>query len=156
MLANPINAIVDILNWLLGKVESFINWIIDGVNKINIDIPDIVAEVIGIENIGFNLDHISIPEIPHLATGTVVPANYGNFLAVLGDNKREPEIVSPESKMKQAFKDALNEMGGTGGDIVIHYTAELDGKKVHKEIVRINKQEIRKTGHNPLAPVPVM
>ena len=153
LLADPVNAIVDTLNWLLGKVEDFINWIIDGVNKINIDIPDKIAEKIGIEHIGFNLDNISIPEIPPLATGTVVPANYGNFLAVLGDNKREPEVVSPLSTMEQALGNALQKYGGVGGDIVVHLTTELDGRKMHKEIVRINKQEIRKTSNNPLVPV---
>lgn len=33
-------------------------------------------------------------EIPKLATGTVVPASHGEFLAMLGDNKRETEVVS--------------------------------------------------------------
>ena len=156
LLANPVNAIVDVLNWLLGKVEDFINWIIEAINKINIDVPDWLAKKIGIEDVGFNLDTVNIPEIPKLATGTVVPANYGEFLAVLGDNKREPEVVSPLSTMEQALDNVIQKRGGIGGDIVIHYTAELNGKKVHKEVVRINKQEIRKTGHNPLAPVPVM
>ena len=53
--------------------------------------------------------------LPRLATGTVVPANYGEFLAVLGDNKREPEVVSPVSSMKQAFLEALAEVGYNGG-----------------------------------------
>lgn len=45
--------------------------------------------------------------IPQLATGTVVPANFGRFAAILGDNKREPEVVSPLSTMKQAVLEAL-------------------------------------------------
>lgn len=53
--------------------------------------------------------------IPRLATGTVVPANFGEFTAILGDNKREPEIVSPLSSMKQAFLEALAESGYSGG-----------------------------------------
>ena len=105
--------------------------------------------------------HFSMPDepplIPKLATGTVVPANYGEFLAILGDNKKEREYVAPESAMKQSFKDAINEMGGVsgGGDLVAYITIDMDGRKMHKEMVRLNKQEIRKTGNNPLAPVPV-
>lgn len=47
---------------------------------------------------------------PALAMGTVVPPNR-EFMAVLGDNKREPEVVSPISTMKQAFIEALSESG---------------------------------------------
>lgn len=51
---------------------------------------------------------------PALATGTVVPPNR-EFLATLGDNKREVEVVSPLSTMKQAFMEALQESGALGG-----------------------------------------
>lgn len=60
------------------------------------------------------LPNIAQYKIPALATGTVVPPNR-EFLATLGDNKREPEVVSPISTMKQAFMDALAESGITGG-----------------------------------------
>jgi hypothetical protein len=52
--------------------------------------------------------------LPGLATGTVVPPNR-EFLAVLGDNKTETEVVSPLSTMKQAVLEALRESGGMGG-----------------------------------------
>ena len=97
-------------------------------------------------------------DLPKFATGTVVPANYGEFLAVLGDNKHETEVVSPLSTMKQAMKEAIAEMGGGfggNGDVVLPINLNIDGRKVHKEIARINKQEIRKTGNNPLAPMPI-
>ncbi|MGN1133245.1 MAG: hypothetical protein ACI4RN_02200, partial [Oscillospiraceae bacterium] len=131
------------INWMIDGVNTLIR----GLNEVSFDVPDwklIPSDIRG-KSIGFN-----IPEIPRLATGTVVPANYGEFLAVLGDNKREAEVVSPLSTMKQAVKEAISESGYGGGDIVIHYTAELDGQKLHKKMVRINKQEIRKTGKNPM------
>lgn len=49
--------------------------------------------------------------MPRLATGTVVPPRAGEFAAILGDNKKEPEVVSPLSTMKQALKEALAEAG---------------------------------------------
>lgn len=52
--------------------------------------------------------------MPRLATGTVVPPRAGEFAAILGDNKREPEVVSPLSTMKQALKEALFESGMDG------------------------------------------
>ena len=50
--------------------------------------------------------------MPRLATGTVVPANYGEYAAILGDNTREPEIVSPLSTMEQAMENVLARRGG--------------------------------------------
>lgn len=49
--------------------------------------------------------------MPRLATGTVVPPRAGEFAAILGDNKRETEVVSPLSTMKQALKEAIAEVG---------------------------------------------
>lgn len=75
---------------------------------------------------------IPFPALPYkppaLATGTVVPPNR-EFLATLGDNKREPEIVSPLSTMKQAFVEALAESGmSSGGQSNRPIYMQLDGK----------------------------
>lgn len=65
---------------------------------------------------------------PRLATGTVVPANYGNFLAILGDNKREPEIVAPESAIEGAVERVITRMGGVGGqEIIINVDGDMAG-----------------------------
>jgi uncharacterized coiled-coil DUF342 family protein len=86
---------------------------------------------------------------PQYATGTVVPANYGNFLAVMGDNKREPEVVSPVSTMKQAMKEAMKEMGGSSNGTTI-IQCILDGKIVYESVVKQNKYNTRRTGKNLL------
>lgn len=88
---------------------------------------------------------------PKLATGTVVPANYGEFLAVLGDNKNETEVVSPLSTMKQAFLEALNESGNTGGAGTINLNVLLDGSKIYSTVVKLNNANKRRTGKNALA-----
>lgn len=46
--------------------------------------------------------------VPGFASGGVVPPNKP-FLAVLGDNRREPEVVAPYSTIKQATSDAIAE-----------------------------------------------
>lgn len=53
--------------------------------------------------------------VPGLAEGGVIPPNQP-FLAMLGDNKQEPEIVAPYSTIKQAASEAMAERpaGGTG------------------------------------------
>lgn len=67
-----------------------------------------------------------LKSLPAFARGTVIPPNK-EFLAVLGDNKRENEVVSPISTMKQAFTEAMLEMGGNygGGDVVIKFEGNL-------------------------------
>ena len=119
-------------------IKTPINWIIDGINaligglnNVKIDVPDWVP-FIGGKRFGFD-----IPEIPRLATGTVIPANYGEFLAVLGDNKREPEIVSPISQMKQALLEALNERDGDGQTVI---NLNVDGDTWFSFLVKKNNQ----------------
>lgn len=146
-----------------GIIKGVINLIIDAVNTIwsllysvFATIVDIIGGIAGFIGDIFGCDwSFSMPEdpplIPKLATGTVVPANYGEFLAVLGDNKKETEVVSPLSTMKQAFKEALAESGGAGGSQPIQITLILDGKTVYKTVVEVNKKETQRTGVNALA-----
>lgn len=61
--------------------------------------------------------------IPGLAEGGVVPPN-SPFLAVLGDNRRETEIVAPYSTIKQATSEAIAERGGGGTTTIIVKAAD--------------------------------
>lgn len=139
VIKTPINLVIDIVNKFISGIEDKINRLLDCVNTLSFDIPDWVPGIGG-DHIGFDFSHIDIPEIPHLARGTVVPANYGEFLAVLGDNKKEREYVTPESDMTNAMINALQAVGLTGGsndgDIVI----VIDGR----EIFRVTKKEADK------------
>ena len=90
------------LNFLIGKINDFIG----GISKVTSAVGDLVGA-------DWNLPKIPNVTIPRLAKGAVIPPNR-EFLAVLGDNKKENEIVSPVSAMKQAFMEAMVEMGGSG------------------------------------------
>jgi hypothetical protein len=90
-----------------------------------------------------------LPKIPKLATGMAIPANYGEFQAILGDS-REPEVVSPISMMKQAFKEAMMESGGNNGNGVIHNYMVLDGKIVSESVFNYGKKYKNQTGRNPI------
>ncbi|MBQ8922341.1 MAG: hypothetical protein IJ060_09310 [Oscillospiraceae bacterium] len=147
----PINLIIDLINGLTGAVESALNWIIEKMNTLSWKVPDWVLGIGG-KTFGFDFDPISIPKIPHLASGMVVPANYGEFLAVLGDNRRETEVVTPLSTIEQAVRNALAGMDFRGsGSEDINLTINLDGKQIYKSVVKRNKQNFRMTGRNALA-----
>lgn len=113
-----------ILNVIIDIVEGSINRIIGALNAISFDIPDIVPGIGG-KHIGFNITPVSLPR---LASGTVVPRQSREFAAILGDNNRETEVVSPLSTMKQAMIEALSESGfGSGnGDVYISADGDMD------------------------------
>lgn len=81
--------------------------------------------------------------MPRLATGTVVPPRAGEFAAILGDNKRETEVVSPLSTMKQALKEALAESGGSRDITVI---MEVDGRRFGQAVYKANNEEKQRVG----------
>ena len=87
---------------------------------------------------------------PHLASGTVVPRQAGEFAAILGDNKRETEVVSPLSTMKEAVVEAISESGGIGtGDVYITAEGDLDALirllrlKITQEDKRVGKSYVK-------------
>lgn len=80
-------------------------------------------------------------KIPKLATGTVVSPNK-KFLAMLGDNTSEKEVVSPISTMKQAFSEALNEYGGNTREALL----QLDGETFARLINPYSKAENNRLG----------
>lgn len=82
--------------------------------------------------------------VPALATGAVVPPNR-EFMAILGDNKQETEVVSPLSTMKQAVLEALQEAGGIGGGTVT-VVVNLDGKEVARNTVKHVNDMTRQAG----------
>lgn len=142
----PLNLILGMINGFLECLEYGINSTIWNLNNIKFDIPDWVPEIGG-QSFGLNLDQIDIPEIPYLAQGTVVPANYGNFLAVLGDNKREAEVVSPLSTIKKAVMEANAESGGASPkEIVIYTYLYPNSAAYHREVVKIIDDDRRNRG----------
>lgn len=84
--------------------------------------------------------------IPRLATGTVIPPRAGEFAAILGDNNRDTEIVSPVPAMKQAFKEAIAEMGGIGGNQTLKADLILDGTKFGQLVYKFNHKEQQRVG----------
>lgn len=143
---SPLNLVIALFEGLANKIIDAWNWIKKQINSLSFDVPDWVPGIGG-EKFGFNLKMSSHTKIPRLATGTVVPPNR-EFLAMLGDNKREPEVVSPLSTIEQAVKNAMSQMGGTSKEIVIKVPVYLDGKQIYESVIKQGKVQQMSTGSN--------
>lgn len=99
------------VNGIIGLFENMVNFVVEQLNKLSIDIPDWVPGAGG-KTFGFNLEKVKMKRvsIPRLAQGGVIPANR-EFLAVLGDQKRGTNIEAPAELIKQMAKEAYQEMG---------------------------------------------
>lgn len=116
---SPIKSAVD---WLLDKVK----WLLDKVSGLKESVSNIGKSV---SNIGSSLVN-GVKGLFGGANGAVFEPN-DPFPIVVGDNTREPEVLSPVSTMKSAFKEAISEMGGVGGSRgsgPIEITLNVDGK----------------------------
>ena len=105
----PINAIIGGFNSVLGLVNGLIN----KVNNIRfkITVPDWIPGIGG-SWWGFNGFNIpTIGTIPMLANGGFVKANTPQ-LAMIGDNRHQGEIVSPEDKLQEMALKAASMAGG--------------------------------------------
>ncbi len=144
----PINAIIGFLNALIEGVVAGINALIGAVNSLYFEFPDWVPGLGG-RYLGFDLDLLSAPKIPALATGTVIPPN-SEFLALLGDQKKGVNIEAPLDTIVEAFRKVVGEGGGSSiGDINLN--VYLEGKQIHSEVVRQDKLHKKQTGKSAFA-----
>ncbi len=110
-----------IINGFIGGFEGFVNFMISGINflidalnKIQVDAPDWVEDLTGISSFGFDIGRVSEISLPRvaLAEGGVVtrPTN-----ALIGE--AGPEMVIPLNRFESLLES------GNGGRTVNYYAA---------------------------------
>lgn len=119
-------------NSMYETVRRYINKIIDGINSMIhgwFSISDSISGIFGAQPVA------DIIKIPKLAQGAVIPPNR-EFMSILGDNKREPEIVSPLSTMKQAVIEAMATVNSNSGSFNgrIEVPVIIDGREVARAV----------------------
>lgn len=104
---------------ILNGLKVVVNGIISGINKvvavpfngINAALRSIRGvSILGAKPFGW-IREISVPQIPQLARGAVLPPNKP-FLAMLGDQRHGTNIETPLDTMVAAFKTAFHETRG--------------------------------------------
>lgn len=121
------NAFKTVVNKIVSFAENTINGFIRSINR----------AISLINNIpGVNISLINELNIPKLAKGGWVAANNPQ-LAIVGDNTREGEIVTPESKIREQVELALAKAGGMAQKIKLQIELLIrypDGRTIIKTI----------------------
>lgn len=136
----PLNMIIGLLNGAIGAI----NGMIEGLNKLSFEPPAWVP-YFGGKTWGVNIP--TIPNIPYLAQGAVLPANR-EFLAVLGDQRRGTNVEAPLDTIKQALAEVLAQTGGAQ-PISLNVVCTLDGETVYRSQQRIQAGKGYPIGLNP-------
>lgn len=144
-----LNKIIGALNGLIRGVESGINYILSGVRAAFSFIQGIIDGASNLlSKVGIDV-HFEMPEIgdvhfgqiPTLASGAVLTQRTLFEGGEYPGAQTNPEIVSPLSMMKGAFRQALAEQGGMGGSFTAEQPIELslDGDVFYRAMVKIKQ-----------------
>lgn len=110
-----VNGIIKGLNSAIAVPFNGINWALNKIKNI---------EIVGITPFS-GLKTISVPQIPYLAQGAVLPPNKP-FMAVVGDQKHGTNIEAPLETIKQALAEVLAlQEGGIETVTTINFTGDL-------------------------------
>ena len=127
-----VNAFTTIVNTIINGINKVVAIPFNGINSALDKIKNI--NILGAKPFDGLISRISVPQLPMLAQGGYAKANDPQ-LAIIGDNTREGEIVSPESKIYEQALKAIKDSGGTGRtqqlEITIYHKYE-DGRNQKK------------------------
>lgn len=148
------SAVSGVWNGLTDGIRSALNSLIDALNSVIRAYNDTIGRL----SFDFELfgSHIKggaqkIDTIPRLASGTVAEPN-NPYLAIIGDNRREEEVVSPLSTIRRAVKEAISEMAprqtATEARVPAEITIKLDGKTLARAMYDDLMAETRRRGRS--------
>ena len=86
----------------------------------------------------------TIPNIPYLAQGAVIPPNQ-QFMAILGDQKKGNNLEGPESM----FRQIVREESGSGSRNTYTVNAQVGRKTLFQLVIDEAKITQMRTGKNP-------
>lgn len=155
---NIVSSVVNIMKDLTKGLGDFIKKIFDGIiNTITAGWSKLTSIGSGIKGLfdssQANTSKLSVSRqsispsllnIPAYANGQVIPPSMAKHLAILGDNNKETEVVSPVSTMKQAFLEAIAESGllDDNKEVVVN----IDGSELLRIMMKQNSDYKKQTG----------
>lgn len=127
-----VSAFKRVVNSLIRGINDVVAIPFNGINTALSAIREV--NILGLRPFS-GIGSISVPHIPYLAKGAVIPPN-APFMAMLGDQKNGTNIEAPLSTIQEALLNALEQYGGRGQEININFTGDL------AQLARILKPEI--------------
>ena len=134
------NVVIGYLNNILQGIENMVNNAMKSIAALAI----IATSLTGVK-VDIPTDKLTIPKIPYLASGAVIPPN-APFMAVLGDQRHGTNIEAPLDTIKQAVREVIG--NGNGGKY--QFTAQLNRRTLFDEFIEEAKLRQSTTGRNPL------
>lgn len=124
-----------VTDWLRGIFDKLFGWVQKTIDGIMGSVRWVLDKVDSAKNAVKNIGSSIVGGVKNVlgigaASGDVIEPSDGLQYRVVGDNKRETEVISPLSTMKQAFKEALAESGAftSGSSGPKELVLKLDGK----------------------------
>lgn len=134
----------DAVNVAISLLNKFIDYLND---KMHFEWEPL--NILGKEIIpGGSMQLFTIPKIPMLATGAVIPPN-APFMAMLGDQRHGTNIEAPLSTIESALDNVLNRRGGTNGSMTLHNVMQVNRRVLYDEFIEEAKLRMSTTGRNP-------
>ncbi|MBQ9109516.1 MAG: hypothetical protein IJY02_05795 [Oscillospiraceae bacterium] len=99
------NTAIGAVNGAIRSIQGAINAMVAALNNIKIQVPSWVPGIGG-KSFGMNLSTVTLPQVPYLAKGAVLPPNKP-FLAVVGDQKNGTNVEAPLSVIQDAVAEVL-------------------------------------------------
>ena len=138
----PINKAISIVNSAVGMINSAIG----GIESAFSFGPWSVPTPFGTKTIGFHATFPRVGTIPYLASGAVIPPR-GEFLAVLGDQKKGNNLEAPESLLRQIVREESGKGQGDGN--TYNVTVNASGRKLLDIIINEAEMRRNRNGKNP-------
>lgn len=98
------NQFKSVVNGLIDGINSVVSTPFQGINNALQKVSQV--EILGIKPFRWLGWQISVPKIPHLAQGAVLPANKP-FLAVVGDQRSGTNVEAPLSTIQEAVAQVM-------------------------------------------------
>lgn len=150
-ISSGIRGITDILNDVIGKVNSAVRNINGALSEIERSFTftykytNPITKKNGTFRSWMNLPRVNT--IPYLASGAVIPPR-SEFLAVLGDQKNGRNLEAPEGVIREIIDDAFarHQQGSSGN---FRFTAQLNRRTIFDEMIDEAKLRRDASGTNP-------
>lgn len=138
----PINQAISIVNDAIGKINNAIG----GIESAFSFGPWTIQTPWGSKTIGFHATFPRVETLPYLASGAVIPPR-GEFLAVLGDQKKGNNLEAPESLLRQIVREESGKGQGDGN--TYNVTVNASGRKLLDIIISEAEMRRNRNGKNP-------